>query len=274
MNRIIDFHTHAFPDRIAEKTVGKVAALGSVESCLDGKISSLIDSMDRNGIKQSVLCSIATRPSQFENIMKWSRKIASDRFVMFPSVHPDDPFALERISEVATEGFKGLKMHPYYQGFTVDDEKMFPLYDRMQECGMIVLFHAGFDVGYPKERIADPVRMVRIAEKFPALKIVAAHMGGWGDWDNVGKYLVGKRVYFDTSFAVKLCGKERATELIKAHLPEYLLFGTDSPWTDQGVEVAGIRELDISEELKEKILWGNAEKLLKKSLQSSVLSLQ
>ena len=262
MNKIIDFHTHAFPDRIAEKTVGKVASLGNVDSCLDGKISSLLDSMNRNGIKQSVLCSIATRPSQFDNIMKWSREIASDRFIMFPSVHPDDPMVLDHISEVAAEGFKGIKMHPYYQGFTVDDEKMFLLYERMQECGLIVLFHAGFDVGYPKERIADPVRMVRIAEKFPALKIVAAHMGGWGDWGNVGKYLVGKRVYFDTSFAVKLCGKERATELIKAHLPDYLLFGTDSPWTDQGIEVAGIRELDISEELKDKILWSNAEKLL------------
>ncbi len=263
MSRVIDFHTHAFPDRIAEKTVGKVAALGNVESCLDGKISSLLDSMDRNGVKQSVLCSIATRPSQFDNIMKWSVQIASDRFIMFPSVHPDDPLALDHISEVADKGFQGIKMHPYYQGFIVDAEKMFPLYERMQECGLVVLFHAGFDVGYPKERIADPIRMVRIAEKFPALKVVAAHMGGWADWDNVGKYLVGKRVYFDTSFAVKLCGKERATELIKAHLSEYLLFGTDSPWTDQGEEIEMIRRLDIEDSLKEKILWGNAEKLLK-----------
>ncbi len=263
MSKIIDFHTHAFPDRIADKTVATVADNGNVVPCLDGKISSLLDSMDKNGIEQSVLCAIATRPSQFDNIMKWSHQIASDRFIMFPSVHPDDPLALEHISAVADEGFKGIKMHPYYQGFTVDDKKMFPLYERMQECGLIVLFHAGFDVGYPKDRIADPVRMVRVAERFPALRIVAAHLGGWGDWDNVAKHLVGKKVYFDTSFAVKLCGKELATKIIKAHLPEYLLFGTDSPWTDQGVEVTNIEGLDISDDLKEKILWGNAEKLLK-----------
>ena len=154
-------------------------------------------------------------------------------------------------------------MHPYYQGFTVDDEKMFPLYERMQEHGLIVLFHAGFDVGYPKDRIADPVRMGRVSDKFPGLKIVAAHLGGWGDWDNVVKYLVGKKVYLDTSFAVMLCGKDQATEIIKAHRSEYLLFGTDSPWTDQGIEVASIESLDISDDLKEKILWKNAERLLK-----------
>ncbi len=260
--RIIDFHTHAFPDRIAEKTVGKVASLGNVEPRLDGKITSLLESMDSNGIKQSVLCSIATRPSQFDNIMKWSHEIASDRFVMFPSVHPDDSLACEHIAEVAEAGFKGLKMHPYYQGFTVDDPKMFPFYECMQECGLIALFHAGFDVGYPQERIADPVKFVSIVDKFPELRIVGAHMGGWDDWDNVGKHLVGKRIFFDTSFAVKLCGKERAAELIKAHLPEYLLFGTDSPWTDQGEEIKMINGLDISDELKERILWGNAEKLL------------
>ena len=262
MSGIIDFHTHAFPDRIAEKTVEKVASLGDVVPSLDGKLSSLLDSMDRHGIERSVLCSIATKPSQFENIMKWSRSFASDRFVMFPSVHPDDPLALEHISAVAAEGFKGLKLHPYYQNFVLDDERIFPLYEKIEECGLILLFHAGYDVGYPRERVANPVRIVRVAEMFPSLKIVAAHMGGWGDWDNVEKYMVGKHIYFDTSFAVRLCGKEQAARIIKAHLPEYLLFGTDSPWTDQGEEIDMINDLDIDDALKEQILWGNARKLL------------
>lgn len=262
MNRIIDFHTHAFPDRIAESTIAKVAGLGDVKPCLAGTVESLLGSMDKNGIGKSVVASIATRASQFDNIMKWSECVGSDRLIMFPSIHPDDPLALDRISIVADAGFKGLKMHPYYQGFIVDDPKMFSFYEKVQECGLIMLFHAGFDVGYPKNRIADPIRMARIAEIFPALKIVAGHMGGWDDWDNVEKYLVGKQIYFDTSFAVKQAGREQATRIINAHLPEYLLFGTDSPWADQAEEIELIKGLDVSDEMKEKILWGNAEQIL------------
>jgi predicted TIM-barrel fold metal-dependent hydrolase len=262
MNRIIDFHTHAFPDRIAESTVAKIGGLTHVTPCLDGKIDSLLASMDKAGIGKSVLCSIATRAEQFDNILVWSKDAATDRIIMFPSIHPDDQLALERISIVADAGFKGLKMHPYYQGFTVNDPKMFSFYERMQECGLILMLHAGFDIGYPRDRIADPVRIASIADMFPELEIIAAHMGGWSDGDNVEEYLVGKKVYFDTSFGIKHGGKDQAKRIINNHLPEYLLFGTDSPWTDQAVEVRLIKELDISDELKEMILWKNAEKLL------------
>lgn len=62
--RIIDMHTHAFPDAIADRAITQLCAEGNVRACLDGRVSSLIASMDTAGIEKSVLCSIATRPRQ------------------------------------------------------------------------------------------------------------------------------------------------------------------------------------------------------------------
>ena len=78
-----------------------------VKAHLDGKVSSLLASMDICGIEKSVVCSIATKPSQFEPILKWSRKIQSDRIIPLPSVHPDDPKCVEQIETDKGRGIQG-----------------------------------------------------------------------------------------------------------------------------------------------------------------------
>ncbi len=111
----IDIHTHAFPDLIAKVAIPALEREGGIKAYLDGTVAGLLASMDRSGIEQSVLCSIATRPEQFTPILEWSKEIRSERIVPFPSLHPDDPLLLEHLQEVHDEGFKGVKMHPYYQ---------------------------------------------------------------------------------------------------------------------------------------------------------------
>jgi hypothetical protein len=97
MSLIIDFHTHAFPDQIAETAVPALAAKGKVTPCLDGTIDSLLASMDKAEVEKSVLCSIATRPGQFDSILAWSKEIRSEQIVPFPSFHPENPKGLENI---------------------------------------------------------------------------------------------------------------------------------------------------------------------------------
>ena len=50
--------------------------------------------------------------------------------------------------------------------------------------------------------------------------------------------------------------------MILAHRPEYILFGTDSPWTDQAEEIEAFAGLGLPEELLEKIFYRNAKRLL------------
>ena len=141
---IIDFHTHAFPDALAERAMRQLLSeTDSVTAYLDGKLSSLLASMDANGIERSVLCSIATKPSQFEPIFQWSRAIQSERIIPLASVHPDDPAGPEHVRQIAAAGLAGIKMHPYYQDFDMDDAKLDPLYEAVQAEGLLLTMQYG-----------------------------------------------------------------------------------------------------------------------------------
>lgn len=260
--RCIDFHTHAFPDALAERTIPALAAKGSVTPALDGKVSSLVASMDRAGIERSVVCSIATQPRQFEAILAWSAAIRSSRLVPFPSVHPADPDCLERLSRIRAEGFAGVKMHPYYQEFTLDEGRMFPVYERIAREGLILVMHTGYDIGYPRDPIATPQRVVNVVDRVPELRLVATHMGAWDDWQEVLRLLSGRPVYMDCAFSLEFLVADDARQLFTRHPQEYLLFGSDSPWADQGQEIAKLKRLGLDEELERLILSGNAERLL------------
>lgn len=260
--KVIDFHTHAFADSLAERVVPQLAAEGNLTPALSGKISDLLASMDRSGVERSVICSILTRPEQFEPVMKWSETIASDRIVPFASVHPADPAAADRVREIADRGFLGLKLHPFYQEFLIDEDRMMPVYEAAQACGLIVLTHAGYDVAYPHEDRAAPARTRRVIDRFPDLKLIAAHLGGWRDWDAVAEHLLGQPVYFDLSWSLQIMTPEQARHMLLTHPAEYLLFGTDSPWGDQAETVESVRGLKLPPDREAAILYGNAARLL------------
>ena len=179
MTMIIDAHTHAFPDAIAERAVPHLAQEGHVKAWLDGKVSSLLASMDRVGIAASVVCSIATKPQQFAPILAWSRAIASDRLIPLGSVHPADPEAVAHIRAIGDAGFKGVKLHPYYQDFFADEERMTPLYEAAIDSNLLLVMHTGYDIAFPRIRRADPQKIVTVKERFADLRFVATHMGAW-----------------------------------------------------------------------------------------------
>lgn len=262
INGIIDFHTHAFPDELAERAMKTLEEEGGIRAHLDGKVSSLLDSMDRYGVEKSIVCSIATKPSQFDPIIKWCKKIRSDRIIPFPSFHPDDPEYIERIVQVKGEGFKGIKFHPYYQDFNLDDERLFPIYEKLSEKNLIVVVHTGFDFAFPRIKKADPSKIANVKEKFPDIKLVTTHLGSWEQWAEVEEHLMGKPLYMEISFSLEFLKKERARDIITNHPGEYILFGTDSPWTEQGKTLSLLRELQLGQEMERLILRDNAVNLL------------
>jgi len=195
--KIIDFHTHAFPDALAERAVPALAQASGVTPALDGKVSSLLRSMDRAGIAASVICSIATKPAQFQRIYDWSLAIRSDRIIPFPSGHPADPDAPAQVRAIAAAGFKGVKLHPYYQEFDLDEPRVFPIYEAVRECGLILVSHTGYDIAYPRTDRCGPARVLHVIELFPDMKFVATHMGAWEDWTNVEAHITGRPVYME-----------------------------------------------------------------------------
>lgn len=260
---IIDFHTHAFPDPVAAKAIPALAKEGNVKAHTQGTIDSLLASMDRAGIHTSVICSIATRPAQFDPILAWSKNIQSSRLVALPSIHPADTDLAAKVFQLKSEGFAGIKMHPYYQDFFLDEERLNPLYAALSETGMFLVVHCGYDIAFPRIRRADPAQILTVQKRFPDLKLITTHLGGWEIWEEVEEMLIGKKIFMEISFALAYLSLEQAARMLNEHPADYLLFGSDSPWDDQLEAIQRLKKLNLSQERLNRILGQNGERLLR-----------
>ncbi|MGA1875957.1 MAG: amidohydrolase family protein [bacterium] len=259
---IIDAHTHAFPDHIALRAIESLEDSSKTRAYLNGTISDLLDSMDRAGIESSFVACVATSPAQFNSIFTWCRNIATPRIIPLPSLHPDSSDIPEAIRKIKEAGFIGIKLHPEFQSFYFDEERMYPIYREAMKHDLLILFHCGYDISFPDSDRCDPERLARVHADFPELRILASHLGGWRQWDKVIQFLLGKDIYLDTSYTIGYIDSYSLQTILDRHAPERILFGTDSPWKDQQEEILLIEGLDVPAELKKDILGRNAKRLL------------
>ncbi len=261
--RIIDFHTHAFADALAPRAIKSLLdEVPGIKAYLDGTVGNLLRSMDHAGIERSVVCCIATKPEQFEPILRWCQAIRCERLIPFPSIHPADPDAVARVGLVKEQGFLGLKLHPFYQSFYALEERMLPFYEEVNRQNLLLVMHTGFDIAFPRERRADPQTLLEVTRTFTGLKLVTTHLGAWQQWDEVRRYLLGRPVYVEISLAMEDLGTAVSREMLMSHPEEYLLFGTDSPWSDQAVTLSRLRQLGLPPQRLARILSTNAAGLL------------
>jgi len=258
----IDFHTHAFPDALADRAIPALEAEAEgVKAFLDGKVSTLLRSMDEAGIERSVLCSIATRPGQFDPILEWSKEAASERIIPFLSFHPSIPDYAEKIKTIVGEGFKGVKFHPFYQDFYLAEDRMMPIYEELARHGLIVVMHTGYDIAFERIRRCDPKQILTVMKRVPELKLITTHLGAWEMWDEVRDLLVGKPIYMELSFSIEYLG-DSLRDMLLAHPKNYILFGTDSPWTGQKATLDGVKALGLPRDVETALLRENALRLL------------
>lgn len=260
---IIDFHAHAFPDALAGHAIRTLEAeTDAVKARLSGRIDALIHSMDQAGIVASLICSIATRPKQFQPILDWSCRIASDRIIPLASVHPEDPERFAHIAAVKAAGLIGIKLHPYYQRFVLDDPAIIDLLKCARDQELMVVCHTGYDVAFPRERLANPARVARVIESVEGLCFIATHLGAWEDWQDADRILGDLPLYRETSFALGWMPDDEARALIDSIPDGYLMFGTDSPWADQSAEVRKFKALGLPPARERAMLYHNADRLL------------
>lgn len=262
---VIDFHTHIFPDRIAKKTIEFLEQEGNVKAATEGTLAGLISSMKENGIDISVVMPVITRPEQFDSVTTYAAEInGKDGIISFGGIHPDTEDYRENLRMIKKLGLPGIKLHPDYQKTFVDDPRMVRIIQYASELGLIVLLHAGLDIGLPDPIHCTPQRVVRILEQIeqPEAKIVLAHTGGYQLWDEVEEYLVGRSIMFDLSYSLGRISDGQLLRIIQNHGADRVLFGSDSPWDGQGVILERFRRLELSEEEAELILYKNAHKLL------------
>lgn len=264
---IIDFHVHTFPDKIAPKAVGKLAVISGITPFTDGTVGDTLAKMEPNGIDVSVCLNIATRPGQERTINDTAARLFNEsggRLVGFGSVHPDSPDAVDELSRCKELGLKGIKLHPDYEGFMVDDAKMWPIYRALEELGLFVTFHSGWDCYSPDHIHCPPERAAKVAKAFPHLRMCFAHFGGLRMWDDVNDHLAGlDNVYFDTSMSSTMgLSRELALKIISRHPADNILLGSDCPWENPAVSVRWVEALGLGPDRTEAVLGGNAKRIL------------
>jgi predicted TIM-barrel fold metal-dependent hydrolase len=257
--RVIDFHTHIFPDDLAERAVAKLTSYSpETRNYTNGTANGLLESMEKNGINQSVLLSIATKPSQVRVINQTAATLKSQTLIPFGTLHQDLDSICDEIQFLKKNGIKGVKFHPEYQDFYITDPKLLPIYEQLEAEGLIVQFHAGKDPGPFTCDHALPVDLRKIHMQFPKMTMIAAHLGGWGLWDDVEKELCGLPIFFDTSAIAHYIDPVQCVRIIKKHGVERILFGSDSPWFDQGDTLRWVMQLPLKDDDLECIVGKNA----------------
>lgn len=262
---IIDFHVHAFNPKIAEKAISVLAARCGIEPYTRGLVEQTVERMDEWGIDKSVLLSIATKPTQQKIINDWAQQQESDRLIPFGSVHPDADDAVEEVFRIKELGLHGIKLHPDYQDFMIDDTKIDPVLDAAKEADLPVIFHSGFDVLSPELIHCQAEPALKMLKRHKGLKVILAHLGCNDYWQDVYDLLAGidGEVYFDTAFTSWRCPDDIMTKIINKHGADRILFASDLPWDRPDRIRDKILGLKLSDDAKEKILGANAQRLLK-----------
>lgn len=130
------------------------------------------------------------------------------------AVNPLDPKAPGEVEKCVKEwGAIGVgEFSPAYQGFSFNDERCFPVYEKAIELGVPVVTHAG--PAQPRDvrmSLANIFNVDDVAIKYPDLKIVICHMGYYKYEDTVHLLQKHDNVFADISWLVSLAGIERTT---------------------------------------------------------------
>ena len=266
---VIDFHTHVFPDRIAERTISSLAQRGGIKAHSDGTLTGLLSSMKTAGIDLAVNLPPLTSPKQFDSILGFAKELNSmhcdgPRVISFAGIHPEEPDALSRLCEISEAKIVGIKIHPDYQGRFIDDELYVKILCEAKRLGLITVTHAGYDVGFPGQPVrCTPLRILRLLDKiggYPSL--VLAHIGSNDMSKEVLDVLAGEDVYFDTAYTLQDIDRGLFLRILERHGADKVIFATDSPWRNQAEQIKILKGLGLGADTEDKILSKNAKRLL------------
>jgi hypothetical protein len=258
--RIIDAHCHIFPDKIVGKAVQNIGKFYNLKMSQNGLSSNLIEHEKIFGVEKFIVNSTATKANQVDAINNFilNEVKKHEEFLGLITLHPDmEGTEIDKYIKFAIDNkLKGIKLHPDFQHFYIDDTNAYKIYERAEGV-LPILFHTGDD-RYEESR---PVRMAKIAKKFKNLHCIAAHFGGYSRWEEVNCYQDIPNVFFDTSSSLFKLPKETAIKIINMLGIEKFMFGTDYPMWEISEELNRFFNLGLSENDNKSILYNNAVKI-------------
>lgn len=265
---IIDFHSHCFPDSLAERAITRISTAEGIKPFTDGTLSGLIEAERAAGVSLSVVCNIATNPHQEHKVNGFAVSLNDKvpEVASLGSLHPDSENTEAELDYLSDHDMVGIKIHPEYAGYYIDSPKWDRIFSVCEERGFFVVTHAGLDMISPERIAVTPERLAKVLDRHGKLTVVAAHLGGIKCWDDVLGHLCGREnLYLDTAIiSHEGIDPELARRIIDAHGADRILFGSDCPWSSPAVELEFVRSLGLDPDALEKILSKNAANLLQR----------
>ncbi len=259
---IIDTHAHIYPDKIALKATRSIGEFYDIQMALSGTVDTLLQTGRAAGISRWLVHSVAISPERVTAINDFILAQVQQRpseLIGFAAMHPDHPDVAGELRRVKLAGLKGVKLHPDFQHFCLDDDSAIAMFRACAALNMPVLVHTG-DTRYP---YSQPERMAAALDKVPDLKAICAHLGGWSVWSEAWKVLSGrKNVWVDTSSSLYAISPEEAAQVIRHYGAERAFFGTDYPMWKPDEELKRFMRVPLRDSEREGILHGNFERFL------------
>ena len=257
----IDFHTHVYPDAIASKAADNVRQFynGLGNPAIDGSVQTLLERGTKAGVEKFVILPVAVHPSRTRSINNFilEQVEAQPRFFGYGTIHAGMEDVTGEVQYIMEKGLRGMKMHPDYQLFPIDDPRLFPVYDMIGDK-LPLIFHMG-DARYD---YSHPRRLKRVLELFPHLQVIAAHFGGYTMYDLAAQELKGKDCFFDVSSSLMFMEEGVAESYINRHGAERFVYGSDFPMWDPVEEMERFMRLKLTDDQKEQIAHKTAERIL------------
>lgn len=224
--------------------------------------------LTENGVDYGVIVAelspVTTGICTNEYVLEFCRN--QDKLIPFATVNPyltEGGGSGPQARRLLKEGFRGFKLYPTYEYFYPNDRMLYPVYAVAEELGAPVMVHTGSSVFKgARLKYGDPLFLDDVAVDFPGLKLLIVHSGR-ALWYNNAFFLarLHENVYMEVAGLPPQKLLDYFPELERN--ADKLIFGSDWPGVvriKDNIEM--IRNLPLKEETKEKILGGNAARLL------------
>ena len=262
-------HFHPVPEGIfARDCMGLISSDPKA-----GTFDALKELMDQLGVEKAVtFAPFEWQEPHDGNAWLYEQIKNDDRFLGFITLNPQLPYAVYRLREYVKKGFVGAKIHPPAWYITVNDKKNYRFYETAQDLGVPVIFHTGVHGWYLKNY--RPLLLDDVAQDFPELNIIMAHIGGEAFYHEALAVLMNNPKTFGGLESTRESHRgiwwhispERVNNILTRLGPERLIYGTDWPWKTIDVikdDLEYIRSFDISDDEKSLILGGNLKRILR-----------
>ncbi|MBE6900431.1 MAG: radical SAM protein [Ruminococcaceae bacterium] len=253
--RIIDVHNHIYPEKIVAKATDAIGDFYDIDMQHLGTGNELVEAGKKAGIEKFVVCSAATTPAQVQIINNF---IAAEcekhpEFIGFGTLHPGFEDCGAEIARMKEMGLTGVKLHPDFQKFYIDDPEALPMFRAIRDSNMWLIVHLGDD----RFEYSQPERMAKVLEEVPGLKLIGAHFGGYRCWESALDVYKPGTLYFDISSSMHFMSRELIFKFFERYGIESFFWGTDFPMWDHKEELELFFSLGLSEEDNRKILYEN-----------------